>query len=113
MIINRTPHLIRRYRPDGPDVVSDLADGLWEEIPPVGPPVRLAMIELGTQSDGTEFVEFGRAHDLPPYRSDVQLIVSLVVALACFRREDLLFPYREVRNIDGAVVGCRQFGRVC
>jgi hypothetical protein len=113
VIVNRTPHLIRLYRPDGPDVVSDLTEGLREEIPPTGPPIRLAMIPLGTQFGGIELVEFGHAHDLPAMRSDVQLVVSLVVALACFGREDLLFPYREVRNDQGVVVGCRQFGRVC
>lgn len=113
MIVNRTPHLIRLYQPDGPDVVSNMMEGLREEIPPTGPPIRLAMISLGTQPAGIELVEFGHAHDLPAMRSDVQLVVSLVVALACSGREDLLFPYREVRNTDGVVVGCRQLGKVC
>jgi hypothetical protein len=113
MFINRTPHTIRLYRTDGPDQVEDLNDDLIEEIPPTAPPIRLAMIELGTQSDGTEFVEFGHAHDLPAPQPGVQLIVPLVVALACPGRTDLVFPYREVRNSAGTVVGCRQFGRVC
>ena len=113
MIVNRTPHLLRLYEADGPDRVDDVTDGLVEEIPPTAPPVRLAMIELGTQPGGIELVEFGHAHDLPPQRPDVQLVVPLVVALACHGRDDLLFPYREVRNAEGTVVGCRQFGQVC
>lgn len=97
--------------------MDDIADGLVQEIPPVGPPVRLAMIDLGTQGHRggvpIELVEFGRAHDLPPKEGGVQLIVPLVVALACHGRSDLLFPYREVRNREGTAVGCRQFGQVC
>jgi hypothetical protein len=113
VIVNRTPHAIRLYRPDGPDVVDNVTDGLIEVIPPTDPPIRIAMIELGTQPGGIELVEFGHAHRLPVKRSDVQLVVSLVVALACHGREDLLFPYREVRDRNGTVVGCRQFGSVC
>lgn len=113
MIVNRTPHVIRLYRFDGPDRVDDITDGLIEQIEPTGPPVRLATIELGTQPGGIELVEFGHAHDLPAKRPDVQLIVPLIVALACHGRDDLLFPYREVRNAEGTVVGCRQFGQVC
>jgi hypothetical protein len=113
MFENRTPHAIRLYQADSPDVVDDLTDGLVEEIPPTDPPVRIAMIELGTQTGGIELVEFGHAHHLPSKRSDVQLVVSLVVALACRGRDDLVFPYREVRNRNGTVIGCRQFGSVC
>jgi hypothetical protein len=113
MIVNRTPHVLRLYRFDGPDTVDALTDGLVEEIPPTGPPVRLAMIELGTQAGGIELVEFGHAHDLPPKRLGVHIAVSLVVALACRGRDDLVFPYREVRDRNGTVVGCRQFGSVC
>jgi hypothetical protein len=113
VIVNRTPHVIRLYAADGPDRVSDVDDGLVEVIPPTGPPVRLAMIELGTQPGGIELVEFGHAHDLPTKQPGVHLVVPLVVALACPGRDDLLFPYREVRNAEGTVVGCRQFGQVC
>lgn len=113
MIVNRTSHPIRLYRPDGQDQVDDPSDGLVEVIPPTVPPIRLAMIDLGTQPGGIELVEFGHAHDLPPRRPDVQLVVPLVVALACQGRDDLLFPYREVRNREGTVIGCRQFGQVC
>ena len=66
------------------------------------------MIELGG-SGPYELVEFGHAHDLPPKQDGVWLIVSLPVALACVPggRSDLIVPYREVRNDEGTVVGCR------
>lgn len=102
MIRNLTPHPIR--------IISD--DGrVIEEFPPDGPPVRLAMIELGS-SGGFELVEFGHAHDLPPKQDGVWLIVSLPVALACVPgRPDLVVPYREVRNDEGTVIGCRMLAQ--
>lgn len=111
MIINLTPHPVRRYdwsRADGSD---DLDDGLWEVIEPTGPPARLATIELGT-CDGAEMVEFGHAHDLPPRLDGVRYLVSLVVAISLAdRRSDLLVPYSEVRNSTGTVIGCRAFAQ--
>jgi hypothetical protein len=116
-LINRTPHLLRIYRTDGPDTVTDLEDGLELVLPPVAPAIRLATIELGTQGFrggvAIEWVEFGHAHDLPTKQDGISLVVALAVALACHGRDDLLFPYREVRNEQGTVVGCRQLGQVC
>ncbi|MBQ1165292.1 hypothetical protein KBZ21_45710, partial [Streptomyces sp. A73] len=59
--------------------------------------------------DGTELVEFGHRAELPPTRDGVRYIVSLVVALGLVPRgrDDLLVPYREVRNSSGTVIGCR------
>lgn len=107
MILNLTPHPIRLYwggREDGND---DLDAHLMEVYEPEPTPARLATIELG---GGTifELVEFGHAQNLPPQRDGVQYIVSLVVALGlATRRNDLLVPYREVRNASGTVIGCR------
>lgn len=111
MIVNLTPHPIRRYSVDRADGVDDLDAGLLEVIEPTGPPARLATIDLGT-CDGVEMVEFGHAHDLPPRRDGVRYIVSLVVAISLAdRRSDLLVPYREVRNSAGTVIGCRQLAQ--
>ncbi|MBQ1165347.1 hypothetical protein KBZ21_45985, partial [Streptomyces sp. A73] len=72
-----------------------------------------ATIELGTQMDGTELVEFGHRAELPPKRDGVRYIVSLVVALGLGPRgrDDLLVPYREVRNSSGTVIGCRSLAQ--
>ncbi len=113
-LVNLTPHPIALYGPhrqwpnDEPEQV----------IEPSGTVARIATIPLGTQYPpdagvGYELVEYGRAHDLPPKTPGVWHIVSLVVALACAGRDDLLAPYAEVRNSDGVMVGCRFLQRVC
>ena len=112
MILNLTPHPIRLYANEREDGIDDLEPHLQAVIPPEPTPARLATIELGTQGDGVELVEYGHAHDLPPKREGVRYVVSLVVALALNdRRSDLLVPYREVRNASGTVIGCRQLAQ--
>ena len=112
MILNLTPHPIRLYSNEREDGEDDLDLHLRFVIEPEPTPARLGMIELGTQGDGTELVEYGHALDLPLKRDGVRYVVSLVVALALAdRRSDLLVPYREVRNASGTVVGCRQLAQ--
>ncbi|MFS4103742.1 hypothetical protein [Streptomyces sp. PD-S100-1] len=111
MILNLTPHPIRLYWPERQDGIDDLEPHLREVIDPEPVPARLATIELGDGS-AFELVEFGHAQNLPPKRDGVQYIVSLVVALALTdRRDDLLVPYREVRNASGTVIGCRSLAQ--
>lgn len=107
MIINKTPHPIRLYSNLREDGLDDLTDFLIEAWGPEGDPVRLGMVELG-KCDGVEMIEFGHAVNLPPKVDGTRYIVSLVSALALVsRRSDLLVPYREVRNSQGVVIGCR------
>lgn len=49
--------------------------------------------------------------DLPPPQPEVWLLVPRLVAEACPERSDLIFPYREVRDHAGRVVGCTALGR--
>ena len=113
MILNLTPDPVRIYAEDRPDGIDDLEPGLRLVIEPEDTPARLAIIELGTQGDGVELVEYGHANHLPPKRDGVRYIVSLVVALSLVPRgrDDLLVPYREVRNASGTVIGCRQLAQ--
>lgn len=115
-IVNLTPHMIRIYRPDTPDRIEDLNEGLLRLIPPSGTVARLATIDLGTwqiiNGIPIEGVEYGHAHDLPPKRHGVRYVVSLALALGQQGRDDLLVPYSEVRNGDGTVVGCRVLAQV-
>jgi hypothetical protein len=112
VILNLTPHPIRLYANEREDGIDDLHPHLRQVIDPEDTPARLAMIELGTQGDGVELVEYGHANHLPPRRDGVRYVVSLVVALALTdRRSDLLVPYREVRNASGTVIGCRQLAQ--
>ncbi|MDX2697114.1 hypothetical protein [Streptomyces ipomoeae] len=112
MILNLTPHPIRLYTNEREDGIDDLEPHLREVIPPEPKPAQLATIELGTNC-GVELVEYGHAHDLPSKRDGVRYIVSLVVALslASRGRDDLLVPYREVRNASGTVIGCRSLAQ--
>ncbi|MFJ4428801.1 hypothetical protein [Streptomyces bobili] len=111
MILNLTPHPIRLYDPEREDGIDDLEPHLRRVIEPEATPARLATIEL---SGGITFelVEFRHAQNLPPKRDGYQYIVSLVVALAVAdQRTDLLVPYREVRNSNGTVIGCRSLAQ--
>lgn len=130
MIFNLTPHPLAIYPNDCPDriepgqVEPDFVVGASDK------PARLVENSLGTwftdafDYEGTtpaesltsiavEGVEYTYVAELPlpdkfsPHRTFY--VVSLVVALAMSRyRDDLLAPYREVRNMSGTVIGCRQ-----
>lgn len=121
MIVNLTPHPIRIYHPNVPDRIQ--IDG--EYVPlhvfePSGTVARISQLEIGTfDHNGVrcELVQYGQAEGLPPYDREShaknrRFIVSLVTALACIRRPDLLVPYREVRNLEGTVIGCRALARL-
>ena len=99
-LLNLTPHPINLYgdRPteDGPEHV----------IPPSGQVARVSTREIGG-SDQYVMVAYSRVEDLPEPALGVLYVVSLVVALAARGRDDLLAPYREVRNESGTVIGCR------
>jgi hypothetical protein len=125
-ITNLTPHPIRIYGWDVPDqfALGDHEPTLVLE--PSGTVARIGEIELGTQymtnvPTPVEFVEYGHSTGLPPLpsprpRVSAEVIdwyvVSLALALA-FHRSDLLVPFREVRNLDGTVIGCRSLALPC
>ncbi|MFF6829653.1 hypothetical protein [Streptomyces longwoodensis] len=110
-----TPHPIRLYAPDRPDGLDDLEPGLRLVIEPEPRPARLGVVPLITEyRDGipVELVQYGTAVGLPRRAEGVSYIVSLALALALApRRDDLLVPYREVRNASGTVIGCRQLAQ--
>lgn len=124
-LINLTPHPIRLYSPDAPNVITDSLDWLIAVIPPTSPPVRIAEVDLGratgisfeTVADGVvsipvQSIQYGEVHDLPMPRPDVFLILPLVALLAVStrgHRPDLVAPARQVRNPEGTVIGCRAF----
>jgi hypothetical protein len=112
VILNLTPHPIRLYSNEREDGINDLEPHLRYVIDPEPEPARLSMIELGT-CDGVEMVEFGHRANVPRKQDGVRYVVSLVVALALVPqgRNDLLVPYREVRNSSGTVIGCRQLAQ--
>lgn len=119
MIINLTPHVIDIYPVDAPATVTE-ADVPILRIAPESAPARIAEAVVdgkrfaprtGAEAVPVTFVEYGHAEGLPFVRPKIWLVVNLVVALALPRRPDLLVPYRQVRNAEGAIVGCRGLAR--
>lgn len=115
-IINLTPHSIDVY---GEHTVED---GAQRSFPASGMVARVVTMELGTQRIGGfntspivyEMVEYGRLEGVPNLpQPGVLYIVSLVAALAARGRDDLLAPYKEVRNAAGQMIGCRYLQKVC
>lgn len=130
MILNLTPHPVRLYPRDTPDRINPADWQPVREIPVAQGlyPARIGEIPLGTQYYGdipVEYVEYGShsgtVHPMPPVmRGDrgepvqfyiVSLPTALLLTYGYQNRPDLLVPYREVRNFDGTVIGCRQLGR--
>lgn len=105
-IVNLTPHDVVVYLDDDP---------MGEKVcfPTSGEVARLASIELGEIRDEgvlVQDVEFGHLLKSPERVEGVRYIVSLPTALAQ-PRPDFLVPFREVRDSDGRIVGCRALAR--
>jgi len=121
MIINLTPHQIVLFNESTPDQLDDNDDlsRFIQLIYPKSlehPPVRIVEINLGTTySDHApiEHIEYGRIRPEPSVVADTYYIVSLATALAAVNRSDFIVPFREVRNLNGTVIGCRSFAKPC
>ncbi len=130
MIVNLTPHPLNIYPNDCGDRVDPREVKPLFTVAPSGRSARLAAEDLGKAFedcfDGqtpaesfttvvVEYVNHGSVYGLPPADEHkphrTWYVVALVVALAAHDRTDLLVPYREVRNLDGTVIGCRQLAR--
>ncbi|MGH8918123.1 MAG: hypothetical protein ACRD0H_07270 [Actinomycetes bacterium] len=88
------------------------------ELTPETPPARLRQdataagwIDVNGSAVELFDISADRVEDLPAPRPGVWLVVPRVVADACTERRDLVFPYREVRDDMGRVIGCAALGR--
>ena len=123
-VTNLTPHPIRIYGWEVPDRFELGEHEPQEVLEPSGTVARIGEIELGTQAMRgvpmrVEYVEFGHSTGLPPKYEDFDTntdwyVVSLPLALQMAYmsrdhggRNDLLVPFREIRNKEGTVIGCR------
>jgi hypothetical protein len=63
--------------------------------------------------DGMEIVdiESGQVEGLPDLQAGITLVVSRVLAMACPDRDDLVFPFGEVRDAEGRIVAVRALAR--
>ncbi|HEU0088848.1 MAG TPA: hypothetical protein VFQ77_14580 [Pseudonocardiaceae bacterium] len=87
-------------------------------VPPDGPPARIRQraVPVGRVAVHDTEIELFDVHDggvdgLPDPQPGVYLVVPRVVAYACPERRDLVFPYQEVRDENGRVIGCAALGR--
>ncbi|MCL2455403.1 MAG: hypothetical protein FWD18_08950 [Micrococcales bacterium] len=111
-LVNLTPHALR--------VVTDDGSALLE-LPAADPPARVvdSWREADPLTDAASrpvptvaFTPGATVTDLPDLTPGVAYVVSRVTALALPDRTDLLFPFDEVRDTTGRVVGCRALARV-
>lgn len=129
MLINLTPHPIRIYHPNVPDRIQ--VDGEHEPLCTIEPSGRIARVSTDELSSGAvaqhsglpiplQYVDYGSVYGLPPFDGSADgetprtyHLVSTIVALAARGRSDLVAPYREVRDLNGTVIGCRALAKPC
>jgi hypothetical protein len=119
-IVNLTPHPMHLFGPSTPDRIEPGTVPATQVIPPSQDPpaARLGHTVFGAEDLGigvtVERVAFGPDNGQPSLPEPVEgiwYLVSLVVGLAATGRSDLLVPHEYVRDLDGAVVGCRKLAR--
>jgi hypothetical protein len=107
MIRNLTPHAVQ--------IITPWGNVELQPDPPVARLRQRAREAGSVEVDGTSVDLFDIAaegvDDLPPPRPDTWLVVSRLVAETCPERSDLVFPYGEVRDHAGRVIGCTALGR--
>ncbi len=123
-VTNLTPHPVRIYGWDVPDRFEVGDHDPVIELPPAGSVARIGQIEIGAGhlrgcDAPVEMIEYRHVGGIPPKyetwdTNTTWYVVFLPVALACNNpddkvnfRNDLLVPFREIRNGDGTVIGCR------
>ncbi len=118
-LINLCPHPVVFYPPDCPDTVAMGQVTPLRLIDRERQPARMRTEQYDGEpvqsvGDGPAQVEVHRVGfdprqitGLPEPTPQIHYIVSLPIALALPERDDLLVPWREVRNRSGTVIGCR------
>lgn len=124
MIINCTPHDVNIYTPSGCYMRDGCLYRREDEIefpqpfrtyPAAKEPVRVTFAQdLAGMAEGIIFYRWylDEIVNLPEPKPGTYYIVSKMVAQACPKRKDLIFPGTVVRNESGDVVGCIDFSRV-
>lgn len=125
MIINATPHKIDIFAATAPEIIETTPAGIPAHrpiliIPASGTVARLEerVVDDGRRLKGAEampsgitIVNYGVVTGLPDVRAFTWVVVSLACALALPDRPDLLVPWRQVRNKQGTIIGCRGLAR--
>ena len=103
-IINKTPHEIVIFSPNGEDILKI--------IPPSGNAIRVSEeLEKSGSLGGIPLVKkkFKRGN-IPAQKKEIYYIISSVVKSHFPERTDFLYPCDPVRDEDGTVIGCKSLG---
>ena len=120
-LVNLTPHEIVLQATELPlSNDADNAGAVILRLPPEGTFARVddksSRLSEGCLNAGTGVVTVtrlrrsGMLKDLPPPAEGTRLVVSRLTALAARHRRDLVFPFSELRDPDGRIVGVRGLG---
>lgn len=108
-VINMLPYDLHVY--EG----NTIRQGPKRSYPKSGKTTRLVTVELGAIR-GHELwyqqVSYPSLEEFPDPEQGTVYIVALVAAIACRDRNDLLSPYKKVRDADGTIIGCRHLQKV-
>jgi hypothetical protein len=108
--VNLTPHAVTVYAEDGTRIVEFARQGM---------PTRLTestqnVVDLG--GFALTRVQIGAAENLPPMIAGVRYIVSMPLlmglAAAGIDRPDCLYPFGQVRDDEGRIIGCRSLAYI-
>lgn len=118
MLVNLTPHPVTIYDGGGDQVITT--------IPPDGHSLRLEEVVTPGRGDLLEddvpggipvvHVALGGVDQMPPVVEGTTYIVSmpLLMGLAALGidRPDMVYPYGQVRDGQGRIIGCRSLARI-
>jgi hypothetical protein len=123
--INLTPHPISVYEPDSYADERCVSGDVIKTFPASGAVARLSeRAILPTDAPGgnapdwyvVAHVSLGEPVSLPDAALGVTLIVSMPCAMgllaAGIDRPDVVYPYGQVRDDEGRILGCRRFARL-
>jgi len=108
--INLTPHQVDIYA--GTNKIR--------AVPASGTVARLTETEIVTEHPETEIeittVSIGYVVGLPATQPHTMLIVSMPLAMGLRAsgqvRDDVVYPYGQVRDPEGRIIGCRGFAKI-
>jgi hypothetical protein len=108
--VNLTPHAVTIYGPD---------DQTTTTIPTSGTVARLAETTEPSDAIGaipTVTVHLGQVDGLPAAEDGTTYVVSMPLlmgmAAAGIDRPDCVYPFGQVRDAQGRIIGCRQLARI-
>ncbi|MEU8332166.1 hypothetical protein [Micromonospora sp. NPDC048839] len=120
-IVNLTPHPVHVFPSGTPDRIDP---GSVTPLRVIAPSSQHQTVRLGQRVIGPDELDFGvpvarvafgvadgGVPPLPPPVKGTYFLVSLVVGLAAYNRDDVLVCHDTVRDLDGSIIGVRALAR--